>query len=366
MNYISQTSVVHGLISDIIDLMKMPFNAENYELSELEKEEASVLFNEESSLKSIPKSRLYIILFESLEDWSISGYTTPNIMNFINTHENIYWCKNIKRQTRGGTSGDGQMIINTGVLPIDKGATCFRFPGNTYPSLSELYKSSCLITPSDLGCWNQKRMSDAYGINQNFVIKGNDGDSFNLLDSIYSEYDYVMVLTMASHTPFKAYDYSSTISFNSNMPEIMKDYLRCVHYTDSCMADFLSSIDTDNILANSTIVITGDHTIFDQESRTEFNDYCSIYGEQYSVYQNSCPLIIYSPYISKKQITNEQSYQMDIFPTVMNLVGCDSVYYWRGFGKDLLNPMAVRPYGEDKSFELSDKLIRADYFKKFK
>ncbi|MCQ2343493.1 MAG: sulfatase-like hydrolase/transferase [Paludibacteraceae bacterium] len=364
VNYISQTSVAHGLINTFIDLLELPFNSESYELSDLEKKEASVLFNEKTTLKSIPKSRLYIILFESFEYWAITDYTTPNIMNFIRTHENIFWSKNVKRQTRGGTSGDGQMIVNTGVLPIDKGATCFRFPGNTYPSLSELFECSCLIIPGDLGCWNQKRMSDAYGIKQNFVIKGNDGDSFNLLDSVYSEYEYVLVVTIASHTPFKWCDPNSTISLNTHMPEVMRNYLRSVHYTDSCMGNFLSSIDTDSVLSNSTIVITGDHTIFDTDIRSEFSNYCVSFGEQYNVSQNSTPLIIYSPFIHKKQITNEQAYQMDIFPTIISLIGCDSTYYWRGFGKDLLNPKAKRPYNEDKAFQLSDKLIRSDYFER--
>lgn len=57
---------------------------------------------------------------------------------------------------------------------------------------------------------------------------------------------------------------------------------------------------------------------------------------------------------------------MDIYPTILHLIGCDD-YYWRGFGVNLLDSAAHhnRPISPDEASVLSDKMIRADYFRDY-
>ena len=116
----------------------------------------------------------------------------------------------------------------------------------------------------------------------------------------------------------------------------------------------MEKVDTDSTLTNSTIVITGDHTIFDDAARKQFNDYCMEYGENYDVLESYCPLIVYSPNISEKTILDDECYQMDIYPTILGLIGCKD-YYWQGFGVDLLDTTATRKILESDAIDLSDK-----------
>ena len=362
--YICKMSVLHCIALDVWNLIEIPFHTKPAAILE-NVVDSSPLFNP-SGNNPAPKGNLYIILFESFENWSISPRTTPVIYEFINSHNNLLWAQKVIRQTKRGVSGDGQMIVNAGILPVSAGATCFRFPNNCYPSLSELFKKAALIQPGDLLVWNQKKMSDAYHISDNLLVPDkNDSTTFSILTDIYRDYSYVMAISTASHTPFLRCPDNMKLNRDSSMPKIMADYLDCVHYTDSLLGDFLEKVDTDETLRNSTIIITGDHTIFDDDLRRKFNDYFISSGEDKKA-EAYCPFIIYSPSIKEKTIVEEEVYQMDIFPTALHAIGCDSTYYWKGFGINLLDRDAVRILTEEEAFALSEKMIEADYWKYIK
>lgn len=265
------------------------------------------------------------------------------------------------------------MIVNTGLLPIKEGAACYRFPYNTFPALSELYKSSCDIIPGNLSVWNQRYMNIAYNIKDSYTVKSKDvltGDDkliFQQYSKIYDEYEYSMILTISTHTPFQSTSEKSSLILPKDMPEDMANYIKSFHYTDSCMKNVLDNIQTDSILRNSTIVITSDHSIFPQNKRDIFDKYCKENNLDYNIKENYCPLIIYSPKIKEKTIIDKIAYQMDIYPTILNLIDCEN-YYFKGFGIDLLNKEAYnnRPITEEEAFELSNKIIESNYFKNHK
>lgn len=62
-------------------------------------------------------------------------------------------------------------------------------------------------------------------------------------------------------------------------------------------------------------------------------------------------------------LLTDTCYQMDIFPTILHLIGCED-YYWKGFGVNLLDSVARnnRVITEHEAFILSDKVIRANWF----
>ena len=56
---------------------------------------------------------------------------------------------------------------------------------------------------------------------------------------------------------------------------------------------------------------------------------------------------------------------MDIYPTIMSLIGCED-YYWKGLGANLLEKEAYsnRLVGEQEAYELSNVIIKSNYFRK--
>jgi len=366
-DYIGRTSVIHGLIINTWHLISQPsFEKLFIAYSDDELSLIHSLMNDvcEDQLNAKPSTPLFIILVESFENWSITPHTTPVIYDFINSHNNILLCTKVCAQVGKGNSADGQMIVNTGLLPTMEGAACFRFSSNSFPSLSGQYESAAIISQDE--SYNQRKMNIAYGIDEFFLNEGSpDSLLMNSLCEIYDRFDFVMVITGASHAPFNVPppEYCK-VEFPPQMPRKMSRYLTCIHYTDAALKEFLARVDTDERLKNSTILITGDHTVFLREDRSEFQKYCLQNNDTYNVGDKYCPMIVYSLGIKNKTVIDRECYQMDIYPTILHLIGRDKSYKWKGFGINMLDSTSVRPCSLQTATSLSDKMIRSDFFRK--
>ena len=360
--YLNRFTPIHAFVYDLKEIVFLPIDSKAYVLTDSEFQQVSQ-FIQINPIKKKSPSNIILVLVESFENWTINKEITPHIYNFITSESYIFYANKIITQTKGGTSADGQMIVNTGLLPIREGAVCYRYPMNAFPSISKNYDRTVAIVPGSISVWNQKYMSDSYGITENYETSTNDTNIFDKLLEVYPNQQYTLAITMSSHTPFHSC-LNRKIEVPTTMPELMQNYLKTINYMDENLGKFLCAIESDTILQNSTIVITGDHTIFPSEIRKEFSDYCKENNLDYKVEENYCPLIIYSPNIEEKTVVEEVVYQMDIYPTILHVIGAED-YYWKGFGVNLLDSVARknRPISPEEAFELSDKLIRANYFK---
>ncbi|MCQ2342819.1 MAG: sulfatase-like hydrolase/transferase [Paludibacteraceae bacterium] len=309
---------------------------------------------------------LIIIIVESLEDWVVRPEIMPNLWK-ITQFNHIFYASRIKTQTISAESADGQMIINTGLLPISEGATCYRFPFVTFPGIMHNVTSNAItILPHQTDVWNQTMMSPAYGYDTTIVCSDVDTILFHKLNEIIdSGIRNIQCITMSTHSPFSGCKYSS-LTTPKDMPNVMSDYIRAFNALDYGMSQFINRIENDTSLATYTIIITGDHRIFHTEKRDLFIEYTKKSNQNYSVQYESTPLIIYSPSIEGNIQITDTCYQMDIYPTIMHLIGCED-YYWKGFGVNLLDSVARhnRPISEQEAYRLSDLMIRSDYFRQY-
>lgn len=379
--YVRYHSAIHHFIYNVKDIC-IRFLEGNaiYKMTEKEKDKViNLCLNQPQPVN--PNSKLIICLIESWENWVVRPDVMPNLCKFIDTHESIFWATKIKKQIKAGGSADGQMIINTGLLPISEGSACFNYSSALYPSLSACYTptinqkdytidslrsyKSAILVPHDLTVWNQNKMSAAYGIQENIRTGGTDKEIMDAYMEIMGQYDYTMIITFSTHNPFDGHIYSM-LETPQGMPDLMARYIKSNNYLDECMEGFLSSIDTNEDMGNTTIVFVGDHTVFYPEQRVAFADYCRTADQDYDVTAAYGPLIIYSPKITKKEKYEEPSYQMDVYPTVLKVIGCEN-YYWKGVGVDLRDSIARnnRPLDEIEAYDLSDKLIRSNFFREY-
>lgn len=317
---------------------------------------------------------LYIILVESLEDWAVSFYdesgalVMPNVNSLINEDHTLY-CSKIKSQALYGNSGDGQMIVNTGMLPISNGAACMLYGKNTFPNLGHFYHSSTCVNAVSNNVWNQYDMNRCYGYSNYVFPQGKTSVqdetvielSINSIDK--NELSCMQIITISTHVPFHSVG-NVNLPFKTDMPQMMKDYLNCTHYADSCIGVFINKLKCDSLWEQSTIVITGDHTVFKENILQEFAPFASKYGYDIPQKESYCPLIISSPNIKRSIQYKELCYQMDIFPTILNSIGVEN-YFWKGFGVNILDSTARtnRKISEKDAYNLSDKMIRINYFK---
>lgn len=361
------TSAVHMLLNTAKSVVCKPWNSKAYQMTDID--QADLCPFVQPSGTTIPTHPLVLVLVESLETWAIRPDVMPNFYHFIQSHHTLY-AGRVASQTKGGTSSDGQLIYNTGLLPLQSGAVCQRYPNNVYPSLSEIYRNTALVFPGNLSVWNQACMDVSYHIDSAFeCLSIRDHEVFHVFDSITAapHFDYILAITMASHSPFKACSHYSSLSLPEDMPENMRNYLLCLNYTDSCWGSFLQRIDTDSVLHNSVVCFMGDHIIFDPIMRGEFQDYCDKKGLDFHPREAYTAFVAYSPDLQTSTLVTEPTYQMDAYPTILHLIGAED-YYWRGFGVNLTDTAALhhRPITEQEAYMLSDKLIRANYFKDYK
>lgn len=359
--YIYIFSVMHAFVYDVRECIELTMHEDNVDLTSQELTTISQCMRPLQPI--IPTTPLIIVLVESLETWCISPEITPNLYKFISNHNNVLYALDVKAQRKAGSSADGQFIVNTGMLPVNVGTVAFRYCYNKYPSLSDCYTHSCGVFPQGLAVWNQKQMSDAYSIDTNFVATEEDVTLFNVVVEKAHQYNYVLTLTMSSHTPFVDWADASKLKTPNDMPTLMANYLKCIHLMDNGLNVLLSQIDTDPQLESATIMITGDHNIFNEAERQQFSKYVQHKNLSFDMSLENCPVIIYSPNITGRKVEHRSLYQMDIYPTLLRLIGCDN-YYWQGFGINMLDSLIIenREISPQVASVLSDKMIRMNFF----
>ena len=315
-----------------------------------------------------PERNLIIILVESLESWAIDyptpdGYVMPNLRSFIRQHHTFY-APNVYNMIHYGGSSDGQLILLTGLLPIHKGVTVALYGDQAYPNFCHFYPHSITLNPSP-GTWKQQVVNPHYGIQlleESDSIRNDEG-IFHRLSHLDLPAPYcALAITVSSHIPYSIAE-EVDLALPNDMPDNMARYLKSLHYMDKHLGMFLQQANSKQLLMQSDIVITGDHTIFYAADWELMKQYAHEKGIQcLGDGANACPLVLYSPTFKQPVYYAEAAYQMDIYPSILHMIGCSSPA-WRGFGKDLLDDTTTRiPYHEAK--ELSNKMITSSYFDK--
>ncbi len=317
---------------------------------------------------------LIIVLLESLENWVLTPQIMPNLWRLTN-NDHTFYANRIHTQIVGAPSADGQMIVNTGLLPINAGATCLHYSHNTFPAIMTLAPDSAIcLLPHDTCVWNQTEMSPAFGYDSTICYCDIDTILFQKLDSLVDGgYRYIQCITQSTHAPFVNEKYSH-LELPKSMPWVMYNFIRGFNALDDGLGYLVRKIETDPNMQNYTIVITGDHRILHHEKRQQMQRYAQRWEKKHAgsrwewisslTPEDDClPLIIYSPRISGNPRYTKDAYQMDIYPTYRALVGAKD-YRWHGFGVNLMDSIQKRPILEDEAFPLSDRLIRNNYFSK--
>ena len=374
--YIRESSIASYFFTCILDGINMQYYRlanNNVEFTQQEIDYLNSLYNYSNTSNITPNNNLVVLLVESLESWTLEyPQLTPSI-NSILTDTHTLYANKITSQVKHGVSGDGQMIVYTGLLPISTGAACMMYGNNTFPNFAHLYKQSRIYNPTTR-IWNQFVMTNAYEYSELIEAPSGyceDAQMFQVFsDSLFHPVSNIQtpqlsfLITIATHSPFESIkrEYPE-LNLPDDTPETLKRYLTCLHYTDSCIGAFMDKFMQSDLANNTSVVITGDHTIFKEAMLGEFVPFAKKHNLSIQNGKNYCPLIIYSPSITEPIRIEDVCYQMDIYPTILSLIGAEG-YYWQGFGVNLMDSTARhnRSITEEDAYILSDKLIRSNWF----
>lgn len=351
-------SVFHILVWDIVDFLTI--GEDTYTMSEDDIRQTVPFIH--PSPEELAPTPIIIVVVESFENWVIQEDVMPNLYSLV-SNDDVAYFPHLKSQIRQGTSSDGQLIINTGILPLQRGAWSFLHAENILPSITSLYEHSVSLDPSEPQLWNKTNYIKSFGIDEDIQTEVDDRLLFReVLDKVKDSCQCIWTVTMSSHAPFSYY--SGAYGGSSDMPSIMARYLYTFQQVDAALGELISSLDSLGYFGGGSLIITGDHTIFSNEDRAACRAFCNSEHYDFDSIKEYVPLIIKAPNITGNPVDKAMYYQMDIYPTILSLIGC-SGYFWSGFGVNLLNPenRQNRMIDEQSAFILSDKILRSDYFR---
>ena len=322
---------------------------------------------QQPSYKALPnsidkKKTLVVIFCESLESWVINKKVegkeiTPNLNAAIADSHTLY-APYVLTQVKGGRSIDGQLLVNTGLLPLMNGCYAMQCQNTTYPSLAKALKEkhqakSYLMTVDKPVTWNQEIVAHNFGIDTLFCNDSwiNDekvgsrkklGDvsfmkqivkklkSSNILSNGQST--FLQIVTYSGHNPFVLPDNLKRIHFKGSYPEKMCDYMTMANYTDHGLGILLRYLKSRPDYKDMMIVIIGDHEglAADRKPICESPAAKGIVSDK-----QFTPFIVVNAPVGG--IYNKVMGQVDQYPTILNLMHLDH-YKWKGMGQSIFDP----------------------------
>lgn len=357
-------------------------------------------------IRSKVRDNCIIILAESLESWVIdavvSGIEITPSLNRLVKESDVLYAPNMLTQVKGSRSIDAQLLIHTGLLPVNYGSYAYRFPHHSYMSLDKAFKErysdglTMSFTVDKKVVWNAAIVAQDFGYDYlldkpYFVLDEKTGPRNRLGDHSFLRqsaekleteelfktggHTLVQLVTYSGHTPFVLSDDLKDIHLPDSIPERLRNYMEVANYTDKAIGEFVARIRSNPKFANTMIVITGDHEGIGI-SRKDLVKNPSI--ARYLSPEQFTPFIVLNSPVEMRY--DGVFGQVDMYPTLLDLLGFDD-YGWRGLGHSLLNPaklpFAISPqnevvasdtvpadilYHSRQAYEISDLMISCDYF----
>jgi lipoteichoic acid synthase len=294
-----------------------------------------------------------------LLDLKIDGQEVTPVMNQLKK-EHFYF-PHFYQQVGQGNTSDAEFVVNTSYYIPLHGAAAQDYGNLALPSLPKVmeahgYQTATFHT-NDVQFWNRMELYKALGFERYYDAKffgEEDMVFFGSSDEVlYSKTAdellkisqsgkpfYSQIITMSSHHPFNLPE--RKIRFK--LPErydgtLVGDYIQAQNYADYSLGLFIDKLKKNGLWDSSVIMIYGDHlglplySLTDHEKSLMEEIYKRPY--QYTEMMN-IPLMIIAPGITEPKELPQTGGQVDVFPTLANLLGIslkDHIH----FGQDILN-----------------------------
>lgn len=388
----------NGIVGYGVTMLHSLSELSNLDLSEYERQSIA------SYLKSISEvspdslvvdanrgKNLIFIIVESLNAWALDyrgprGQELMPVLDSLARLEGTVLCKEVVSQVGIGGSSDGQMLYNTGLLPLFNGIAAQIRGDNRFHSLVSMIKprSSAEYIVEEGRVFNHYTTSRSYGYdmlhdNDSLTAAGYDVKSAGKDRAVF---DYALsriirqtqpfvaeITTLSMHNPFndEGTTWDGWIDSLDLGSECERGYLRMANYTDREIGRFLDGLRRVGLMDNSVVVIASDHAQpFEPDSDGYVDD-------------NISDIVFMAVNTGLTRRVCGPRGQVDVFPTILDLMGVSRDGAYRGLGYSMLDstvcsavrhdgtlagssPSAITP-AQLRARAVSDTILRADYFR---
>lgn len=306
---------------------------------------------------------LIVVQLESFQSFpihlSIKGQEVTPVLNKL-AGEGLYF-PHIFQQIGQGNTSDAEFISNTSIYPTGTVAMSMGYGDRELPSLPRLLRQEGYIADTfhvnAVKFWDRIKLYPALGFDHYYDKPFYENDHFNDFgpsdEQLYkvgmekirdiakqNKSFYTQFVTVSSHHPFKVPDDRKRMtlpeSFNNTQ---LGDYLTSLNYTDYALGTFIEQLKEEGLWDDTVMVIYGDHFGLQPQD----NDPAWVQSQLGIPYDSrvsrfNVPLIIYVPGEKEGKVVDQVGGQLDILPTVANLLGIKlEEERFVAFGQDLLN-----------------------------
>jgi len=134
------------------------------------------------------------------------------------------------------------------------------------------------------------------------------------------------IFTVSSHEPYIVPE-----KYEGKFPKGHVPMHQCVGYTDFSFKKFFEAAKKQPWFNNTIFIITADHG-----NQSHFEQYQNV------INRTAAPILIYKPDGSMKGVNKELAQQIDIYPTILDMIGYDKPF--RSWGRSLIGDAKVKPY----------------------
>ncbi|MEC3246996.1 LTA synthase family protein [Bacillus cereus] len=301
-----------------------------------------------------------VVTLESLQTFligaSVNGQeVTPFLNEFINES---YYFDNFFHQTGQGKTSDSEFLIDTSLYPLNRGAVFFTHGNNDYTATPEILRQQGYFTSvfhaNNETFWNRNIMYSTLGYdryyneldykitpetNLNWGLKDIEyfDQSVDILKTVNQPF-YARFLTLTNHYPFTYDEDTKFIEPYNSGNGVFDRYIVTARYLDESIKKFIERLKAEGLYDNSIIVLYGDHygisekhnramaQFLEKDQITEFD----------TLNLQRTPLYIHIPGQTEGQTISKPTGQIDMKPTILNLLGVDSTNDIR-FGHDMFS-----------------------------
>ncbi|WP_306007435.1 LTA synthase family protein [Bacillus sp. MMSF_3353] len=301
-----------------------------------------------------------VVTLESLQTFligaSVNGQeVTPFLNEFINES---YYFDNFFHQTGQGKTSDSEFLIDTSLYPLNRGAVFFTHGNNDYTATPEILRQQGYFTSvfhaNNATFWNRNIMYSALGYdryyneldykitpetNLNWGLKDIEyfDQSVDILKTVDQPF-YARFLTLTNHYPFTYDEDTKFIEPYNSGNGVFDRYIVTARYLDESIKKFIERLKAEGMYDDSIIVLYGDHygisekhnramaQFLEKDQITEFD----------TLNLQRTPLYIHMPGQTEGQTISKPTGQIDIKPTILNLLGINTTNDIR-FGHDMFS-----------------------------
>ncbi|MCQ2749222.1 MAG: sulfatase-like hydrolase/transferase [Clostridia bacterium] len=170
------------------------------------------------------------------------------------------------------------------------------------------------------------------------------------------------IISLSSHTPYNTNSSMSEIRLKaSDRGTTYGNYLIAINYLDSAIGEFIQELKDKGLYDNSIIVFYGDHHGLHKSDADSAKFMSNFLGYPYGFDDmENIPLIVHIPGLGRSEEIKTTCGQMDIAPTILNLMGIENTALH--FGEDILSlpEDSDRPIGGN-TYMQAGSFINKDY-----